>query len=326
MSGAPSLHLASNQRVDNEIYETRTPDDLEVRAKLCGRGLTLKGKELAFCGARPVQKDAPWIVFSVNGAEAALQTNWGKLRRFAGVPLEGLQSNDIALILEDQAANWIEDFEKGTGVNVRLKGFKDDVFDGALSIGLLWDGSSYPLALSDTATSALSDALPYQKPQVPDDLGMALRVEVGAFEIKVKDLASLMIGDALSWEQLPENVRLIVQDSHSARAKWTEDGLEITAGFQRMDQGEHLGMASELEEPQVDAMDDLDVRISVRAGEALITLGDLKKLGAGSILPMSQTDNDGVDLVVNGRRIGTGQLVTVGGVRAVEIKELFSDG
>jgi len=72
--------------------------------------------------------------------------------------------------------------------------------------------------------------------------------------------------------------------------------------------------------------DDLDVRVSVRAGEALITLGDLKKLGAGSILPMSQSDGDGVDLVVNGRRIGTGQLVRVGGAQAVEIKELFSDG
>jgi len=91
-------------------------------------------------------------------------------------------------------------------------------------------------------------------------------------------------------------------------------------------QGEHLGMASELDAGQAGSMDDLDVRISVRAGEALMTLGDLRKLGPGTILPMTEPETDHVDLVVNGKRIGTGQLVTVGGTRAVEIKDLFGDG
>ena len=100
----------------------------------------------------------------------------------------------------------------------------------------------------------------------------------------------------------------------------------MTTAFGRIMQGEHLGMGSEIDEPEAKAMDDLDVRISVRAGEALMTLGDLRILGPGSILPMVEPEADHVDLVVNGKRIGTGQLVTVGGTRAVEIKDLFGDG
>jgi len=321
-----SLLLVPNQRVDVLTFETRTNDDLEIRRKLCGRGAAVKGSGLGFCGVLPVQDDAPWIALTVDGAKAAVQVNWGQLRRFAGLPLEGLSPDDIALILEDKAADWLEEFEKKTGLAVRLTGVRDADSDEVFSLGMTWDGLACPAIFSQAAISVLSKALPIAQQHIPGDLGMALRVEIGAFSIKAGALGTLSKGDALAWEKPPETVRLIAQDSHSAAAKWSDGGLEITSGFQRMDQGEHLGMASELEEPQAEAMDDLDVRVSVRAGEALITLGDLKKLGAGSILPMSKSDGDGVDLVVNGRRIGTGQLVRVGGAQAVEIKELFSDG
>ena len=321
-----SLLLAASQKVSPLSLRELSQQDARTRGRLCGRGLALNDLTLGFCGTPLPDPEAPWLSFSVNGSPCYFQANWGQLRRFVGIPLEGLEASDIALVLEDKASDQLEEFERKTGLSVRVTGVGTESSFGDVSLGVKLQDTAFALALSDEAITALSQAIPRKKNTLPDDLPMALRVELGELLLGAGDLRGLQKGDAFAWGEDPEKVRVLAQDTHCAKAAWVEDGLELFGGFQRISQGEELGMTSEIDAPQADSLDDLDVRISVRAGEALMTLGDLKKLGSGSILPLGRAEGDLVDLVVNGRRIGIGQLVSVGGDRCVEIKDLFGDG
>ncbi len=321
-----SLLLAASQKVLRPTLRKYAKKDIKARRELCGRGLTLKSLPISFTNYPPQDTEAPWLAFTLNGTACHAQINWGQLRRFVGFPLEGLDSMDAALLLEDKAADRLEEFEQATGLSLRVTGIATTAPKDQTAIGISLGDTTLPLALSDPAIESLKASVPHIKATLPDDIPMAVRVELGGLHITLNDFKDLQIGDAFDWSQDPEHIRLLAQDTHGAQAVWTEDGLELSTGFQRISEGEELGMTSEIDAPEAENLDDLDVRISVRAGEALMTLGDLKKLGSGSILPLSRAEGDAVDLIVNGRRIGTGQLVSVGGDRCVEIKDLFGNG
>jgi flagellar motor switch protein FliN/FliY len=67
---------------------------------------------------------------------------------------------------------------------------------------------------------------------------------------------------------------------------------------------------------------DITLRVSVVLGETRMTLGDLLKLGAGSVVELDRAAGDPIDILVNERLYARGELVAVGesfGVRIIEI-------
>lgn len=74
------------------------------------------------------------------------------------------------------------------------------------------------------------------------------------------------------------------------------------------------------------SLDALEVRLSVRLGETLMTLAELRQAGPGTVITLDRPDGAPVELVVNGQVIGTGQIITVAGQKACEIHSLFGDG
>lgn len=74
------------------------------------------------------------------------------------------------------------------------------------------------------------------------------------------------------------------------------------------------------------SLDALQVRLSVRLGETLVSVADLRQSGPGTVITLDRPDGAPLDLVVNGQIIGTGQIITVAGHKAVEIHSLFGDG
>lgn len=67
---------------------------------------------------------------------------------------------------------------------------------------------------------------------------------------------------------------------------------------------------------------DISLRVSVVLGETRMTLGDLLKLGAGSVVELDRAAGDPIDILVNERLYARGELVAVGdsfGVRIIEI-------
>ena len=77
---------------------------------------------------------------------------------------------------------------------------------------------------------------------------------------------------------------------------------------------------------QLAAIDALELRLSFRVGEALMPLAELRRAGVGTIVTLDRPDGAPVDIVVNGQVVGTGQIVTVAGQKACEIRTLFGDG
>ncbi len=67
---------------------------------------------------------------------------------------------------------------------------------------------------------------------------------------------------------------------------------------------------------------DITLRVSVVLGETRMTLGDLLKLGAGSVVELDRAAGDPIDILVNERLYARGELVAVGesfGVRIIDL-------
>ncbi|MBK8872029.1 MAG: flagellar motor switch protein FliN [Elusimicrobia bacterium] len=67
---------------------------------------------------------------------------------------------------------------------------------------------------------------------------------------------------------------------------------------------------------------DISLRVSVVLGETRMVLGELLKLGVGSVVELDRAAGDPIDILVNERLYARGELVAVGesfGVRITEI-------
>ncbi len=69
----------------------------------------------------------------------------------------------------------------------------------------------------------------------------------------------------------------------------------------------------------------LPVRVVFQTGQIEMTLSDLERLAPGVLLPIERTIDDVLDIVVNGKRIGRGGLVSVGDGLAVRVTRLDTD-
>jgi flagellar motor switch protein FliN/FliY len=74
----------------------------------------------------------------------------------------------------------------------------------------------------------------------------------------------------------------------------------------------------------LDVILDIDLPLSVRFGQTELTLEALTKLGPGSVIDLARSPDDPVDVLVNGRLVGHGEVVVVGGNYGVRITEILS--
>jgi flagellar motor switch protein FliN/FliY len=78
-------------------------------------------------------------------------------------------------------------------------------------------------------------------------------------------------------------------------------------------EGENLGLGMLLEVP---------VRVTVMIGGAKLTFGELVKLSAGSIVELDREAHQPADILVNGKVVARGEIVTIDknyGVRITEV-------
>ena len=78
---------------------------------------------------------------------------------------------------------------------------------------------------------------------------------------------------------------------------------------------------AEPENTEPTPFDDLPLRVQVLFGECEVTLADARKLTAGSVLDLRREPGEPVRLAVNGRLIGSGELVDIEGHPGVRILE-----
>lgn len=67
------------------------------------------------------------------------------------------------------------------------------------------------------------------------------------------------------------------------------------------------------------------LRLVCEFGRLELSLGELRELDQGSVLPLSRPEDEAVDLVVNGRILGKGRVVKIGDGLGVQIVRLATD-
>jgi flagellar motor switch protein FliN len=75
-------------------------------------------------------------------------------------------------------------------------------------------------------------------------------------------------------------------------------------------------------ELNMDSLLDISVEISVEIGRAKIPIGELLSLSKGSIIELNKVAGESVDILVNEKLLGRGEIVVVNeklGVRIIEI-------
>jgi len=75
-------------------------------------------------------------------------------------------------------------------------------------------------------------------------------------------------------------------------------------------------------EMNIDSLLDISVDISVEIGRAKLTIGELLALSKGSIIELNRIAGESVDIYVNDKLLGKGEIVLVNerlGVRIMEI-------
>jgi flagellar motor switch protein FliN len=69
---------------------------------------------------------------------------------------------------------------------------------------------------------------------------------------------------------------------------------------------------------------DVPVRLTVEVGRARLPLGELVRLGPGSLVELDREAHEAADILVNGKIVARGEVVTIGehyGVRITSLRE-----
>lgn len=75
----------------------------------------------------------------------------------------------------------------------------------------------------------------------------------------------------------------------------------------------------------MDALLEVPVRVTVRIGRASLSLGELVKLGPGSLVPLDREAHEPADVLVNGKVIAKGEIVTIDNTYGVRITAVDKD-
>ena len=352
---ATSIRWPSSSEARALRLRALAPESAEIETALSRRAkpLVVEAEGVAarirLADAIAPKADAPWLSATIDGAAAAFNLSWGDVRRGAGEPIEGANAADGAMALEGALAPWLDALEAATGLSLRLINLgagAPDFAHPAIARGVIVerlgvDGAAasiarLPTLLSLDAAEALAKALAARSDPRADlePLRLPCVWEADALTLSRGALAGLRPGGAVLLSTEPAGGWLALGARWSAPGRAATGGVELVGPF-RPTSERSRGEPHMAEEPQTPAapgapaqaarLDDVEIRVSFRAGEAHLTLEELRTLGPGAVIPLAQSSAPTVDILANGAVIGAGELVTLGDQRAVQIKTLFSD-
>ncbi len=72
----------------------------------------------------------------------------------------------------------------------------------------------------------------------------------------------------------------------------------------------------------LEGLQDVNVTVAAELGRITLTIGEVLKLGVGSVLELHRSINEPVDLMVQGVRLARGEVVVVDDRFAIRIREI----
>ena len=206
---------------------------------------------------------------------------------------------------------------------------------------VLEDGDArWPLHLSPAAeqavggapTETLLDLWPVA-PRPMDGFTLPATLRLGETRLAVGVLASLRPGDAVLMEvAFGDDRMLVVADTWAAPVQPGPLGWQLRAAlgrvqsFETMEPMMRVDAAGAPETLPLAQLDETPVLLHFDVGRLDISLGDLRRLGPGSVLTPDRATTEAVRVSAHGQLLGYGELVSVEGAVAVRIVRLFDHG
>lgn len=293
----------------------------------------------------PALGDHPWLKLDLGGSPAWVQVPWLQARRAAGNAVDLALPEDAALLVEAGLAQWLDEAEAATGLSMRFLSLedaapRDDVMiEGTLILqGRDVSQSVMHLRLAvrlpADAAAVLAGVIARRRGlrDVAPGLDLRLAWEREALVLDAARLRRLQPGDAIALSLRDRADRLVLEDQLSAPAEVIAPGrLRLGGAFLPPRDLSRHGDPAMSTGPLPEAaasdghLDEIEIRLSFRAGETMMPLGTLRELAPGAIVEIGEDPDAVLDIVANGRRIGTGEMIEVAGRRAIRIRTLFAN-
>ncbi len=82
--------------------------------------------------------------------------------------------------------------------------------------------------------------------------------------------------------------------------------------------------ASEVQENNIDILMDVDIEVKIELGRTNMFVEDILRLGPGSVVELDKRSGDPVDILVNDRIVGRGEVLVLNDVFCVRVTEILS--
>lgn len=135
------------------------------------------------------------------------------------------------------------------------------------------------------------------------------------------DLSDLDLSDENSWENTEESV----PDTHEELVAEEEQGEEEHSSSEEDEPSSKVSVQDQpVGAPPTSPIDlqSLPVNVILELGQLHMTMDQLLKLEPGNLLDVTLHPENGVDLTVNGKIVGKGELVRFGSAIGVRILQL----
>lgn len=288
------------------------------------------------------------IDIRIGGETAHLRTVWSVVEKllFEAEPrvrAEDLDIELIAALIETHAVAQIEALEAMLGADCaveRVTKVKDHGTLPHLDMRLTANGAaeSYPAAIYATpfVLGLLASAWERSERQAfgAAEPAFLLAARVATSSVSRSGLRGLAEGDALLFDRVAPDggIVLSVGESLTAVGQITETG-DVTVGsvFSNNNPlllGEFLmsdtdfeteGSAAALDEAAIGA---LPVRLVFEIGRREVTVDELRDMAVGTPISLEKPASSVVDILANGRRVGSGEMVLIGDQLGVKITRL----
>lgn len=247
--------------------------------------------------------------------------------------LETLPPDLAGLLLEAASANLIEVWEHCCGRDIAVAEAActlDPPTPGGLAFELSDAKGRHRLHLD--CTPAQAAAILSSWPVAARDMDwftLPAVLRLGVTRLSHAMLASLRPGDAvLLQHHLPHGAMLVVNESWVAGAQcaaecWTITEPPVAAlvhgrgDWTMTDEPVDLNPAAD--------PDDIPVMLTFEVGRLTLALGRLRRLAPGSVLELGRRPGELVEIAVQGRSVGRGELVDIEGIVGVRIVWLFDN-
>jgi type III secretion protein Q len=314
--------------------------------------VTVAGHSLRIATSWPGPQDALLpdmihIELRLDGAPAELTVPRSVLDRMISpvISTEAWRRLDVAqamIVLELVLNSALEAIEADTGVRITFIALHTDMVrpraTGYLCVGFavqspeLGAWRSLLRLPTEPAMRLASMIEKYGRAEPAEvDIGARARLRIAAATLTMRELRGLSAGDVVLVDDrcAPMTGLVVIAERLAAPAELLPEGGKLIATPMRLRGSMWEWAMTDLREATGGAthdeanLDDIPVRVTFELGQVELSLGEIRNLAPGYLVPLSRPLDDAVDIVANGRRLGRGTLVSIGDSVGVQISRLF---